>query len=73
MTAAVLVRASVLAYEVAHAVLARGNGILVESIRLWLLGGVGQLKGNPCSPGANRRIAAVGPAPCSAASWSAIS
>jgi Zn-dependent protease/predicted transcriptional regulator len=61
VAAAILFLASVLAHEVAHAVLARRNGIQVESIRLWLLGGVAQLKGNPRSPGADLRIAAVGP------------
>jgi Zn-dependent protease len=45
----------------AHAVLARRNGIRVESITLWLLGGVAQLRGEPRSPGAGLRIAAAGP------------
>jgi Zn-dependent protease/predicted transcriptional regulator len=59
--AAVLFMASVLAHEVAHAVVARRNGIQVESITLWLFGGVAQLRGDPRSPGADLRIAAVGP------------
>jgi Zn-dependent protease/CBS domain-containing protein len=59
--ATVLFLASVLAHELAHAVLARRNGIRVESITLWLLGGVAQLKGEPRSPGADLRIAAAGP------------
>lgn len=61
VVAAVLFMASVLAHEVAHAVVARRNGIEVESITLWLFGGVAQLKGDPRSPGADLRIAAVGP------------
>jgi Zn-dependent protease len=59
--ATVLFLASVLAHELAHAVLARRNGIRVESITLWLLGGVAQLKGEPRSPDADLRIAAAGP------------
>ncbi len=53
--------ASLLAHEVAHAVLARRNGIEVESITLWVFGGVAKLKGDPQSPGADLRIAAAGP------------
>jgi len=53
--------ASLLAHEVAHAVLARRNGIEVESITLWVFGGVARLKGDPLSPGADLRIAAAGP------------
>lgn len=50
-----------LAHEVSHAVLAKRNGIEVEGITLWMLGGVAQLKGEPRSPGADLRIAGVGP------------
>ena len=60
--AAVLFLASILAHEIAHAVVARRNGVEVEGITLWLLGGVAQLRGEPRSPGADFRIAAVGPA-----------
>jgi Zn-dependent protease/predicted transcriptional regulator len=61
VVAAVMFMASVLTHEVAHAVVARRNGIQVESITLWLFGGVAQLKGDPRSPGADLRIAVVGP------------
>jgi Zn-dependent protease len=61
LVAAALFLASVLAHEVAHALVARRNGVEVESITLWLLGGVAQLKGDPRTPGAEFRIAAVGP------------
>jgi Zn-dependent protease/CBS domain-containing protein len=59
--AAVLFMASLLAHELAHSVVARRNGIEVESIVLWLLGGVAQLRGEPRTPGADFRIAIVGP------------
>jgi Zn-dependent protease/predicted transcriptional regulator len=59
--AAVAFLASLLAHEVAHAVVARRNGIEVDGITLWLLGGVARLKGGAGSPGAEFRIAVVGP------------
>jgi Zn-dependent protease len=59
--AAVLFLASLLAHELAHSLVARRNGIEVESIVLWLLGGVAQLRGEPKTPGADFRIAIVGP------------
>lgn len=57
----VLFFASLLAHEVAHAVVANRNGIEVEGITLWLFGGVAQLKGEPRTPGADFRIAVIGP------------
>ncbi len=51
-----------LAHEVGHALVARREGIEVDSLTLWLLGGVASLRGEPRSPGADLRIAAVGPA-----------
>jgi Zn-dependent protease len=59
--AAVVFLASLLAHELAHSLVARRNGIEVESIVLWLLGGVAQLRGEPRTPGADFRIAIVGP------------
>ena len=59
--AAVLFLASLLAHELAHALVARRNGVEVESIVLWLLGGVAQLRGEARTPGADFRIAIVGP------------
>jgi Zn-dependent protease/CBS domain-containing protein len=59
--AAVLFLASLLAHELAHAVVAKRNGIGVESITLWLFGGVAQLESEPRSPGADFRVAVVGP------------
>jgi Zn-dependent protease len=58
---AVLFLASLLAHELAHAVVARRNGIGVDGITLWLLGGVARLRGEARTPGAEARIAIVGP------------
>lgn len=54
--------ASLLAHEVGHAVVARRNGIEVEGITLWLLGGVARLRGDSPNAAVDFRIAAVGPA-----------
>lgn len=53
--------ASLLAHELGHAVLARRNGVGVDGITLWLLGGVARLNGEAATPAADFRIAAVGP------------
>jgi Zn-dependent protease/CBS domain-containing protein len=52
---------SLLAHELAHSLVARRNGLKVEGITLWLLGGVSQLEGEVKDPGAEVRIAGVGP------------
>jgi Zn-dependent protease len=59
--AAVLFLASLLAHELAHSLVARRSGIEVESIVLWLLGGVAQLRGEAKTPRSDFRIAIVGP------------
>ena len=61
LVAAVAFLASLLAHEMAHALVARRNGVEVDGITLWLLGGVARLKGGAASPGAEFRIAGVGP------------
>lgn len=61
LLAAAAFLASLLAHELAHAIVARRNGVGVEGITLWLLGGVARLKGGAASPGAEFRIAGVGP------------
>jgi len=53
--------ASLFAHEVSHAVVARRNGIGVRRITFWLFGGVSELEGDALTPGADFRIAAVGP------------
>ncbi|MCP2331105.1 site-2 protease family protein [Actinoalloteichus caeruleus] len=60
--AALLLVLSLLVHELAHAVVARRNGVEVAGITLWLLGGVAQLRGEARDAGAEARIAAVGPA-----------
>ncbi len=52
---------SLLAHELAHSLVARRNGIEVEGITLWLLGGVSRLQGEVQDPGAEVRVAGVGP------------
>jgi Zn-dependent protease/CBS domain-containing protein len=44
-----------------HALVARRNGLGVEDITLWLFGGVARLSGEARNPGAELRIAGVGP------------
>lgn len=61
LVATALFFASLLGHEVAHAVVARRNGIAVDGITLWFLGGVSKLKGEAASAGADFRIAAAGP------------
>jgi Zn-dependent protease len=58
---AVAYMASLLAHELAHSLVARRNGVQVEGITLWLLGGVSRLQGEMPSPGAEIRVAGVGP------------
>jgi Zn-dependent protease/predicted transcriptional regulator len=60
-TAALLLVASILIHELTHAVVAQANGVKVDRIVLWLLGGVAQLRGEPRTPGVDFAIAAVGP------------
>lgn len=60
--AAVAFLASLLAHELAHAVVARRSGIEVTRITLWLFGGVASLSREPATPTADLRIAAAGPA-----------
>lgn len=59
--AALVFFGGLLAHEISHAVVAKRNGLEVGGITLWLFGGVAELKGEPRSPGADLRIAGVGP------------
>jgi Zn-dependent protease/CBS domain-containing protein len=58
---AVAYMGSLLAHELAHSLVARRNGLQVEGITLWLLGGVSRLQGEVADPGAEIRVAGVGP------------
>jgi Zn-dependent protease/CBS domain-containing protein len=62
LAAGVVFLLSLLAHEVAHTIVALRNGVPVESITLWLLGGVARMSGDASTPGAAIRIAAIGPA-----------
>ncbi len=58
---AVMFLGSLLAHEMAHAIVARRNDVRVEGITLWLFGGFAQFENEPASPGAEFRITAAGP------------
>lgn len=60
LTAAVFL-VTLLAHELAHAVVARHYGMRVKKITLWMLGGLTELDGNPPAPRADAWIAAAGP------------
>jgi Zn-dependent protease/CBS domain-containing protein len=60
--AAVAFLASLLAHELAHALVARRHGIRIRSVTLWMLGGVTRLDGEPATPRADLQIALAGPA-----------
>jgi Zn-dependent protease len=59
---AVLFIASIAAHELGHSVVAVRNGVQVQGITLFALGGVARLGGEAPDPGAAARIAAAGPA-----------
>jgi Zn-dependent protease/CBS domain-containing protein len=61
LVTAVVFFLSLLAHEISHALVARRNGLNVEDITLWLFGGVARLSGEARNPGAELRIAGVGP------------
>lgn len=61
LVATVLFVASLLAHELAHALVARHYGIRVERVTLWLLGGVAELGGRPPTPRVDLQVALVGP------------
>lgn len=61
VTGTVLFFASLVLHELSHAVMAQRRGIEVESITLFLLGGIARTRSEASTPGDEFRIAAVGP------------
>ena len=53
---------SILAHEIGHAVMGRRHGLRVESITLWLFGGLAQLEGELPSARVEAKVAGIGPA-----------
>jgi Zn-dependent protease len=62
LLSALLLFASILMHELGHAVVARRNGVEIEEIDLWLLGGVARMAGYPKTARAELRFALAGPA-----------
>lgn len=61
LVATALFVASLLAHELAHALVARRYRIRVERVTLWLLGGVAEFGDRPATPRVDLRVALVGP------------
>jgi PDZ domain-containing secreted protein/Zn-dependent protease/predicted transcriptional regulator len=62
LATAALFFGSVLVHELGHALVGVREGVQIEGITLWLLGGVATFKGRAPTPGASFRMTAVGPA-----------
>ena len=62
VAAAVVFLASLLAHEMAHALVAIRGGVGVEGVTLWLFGGVSKLDREASTPSSELRIALAGPA-----------
>jgi Zn-dependent protease len=60
--AALVLFLSLVLHELGHALQARREGVQIEGIRLWLFGGIAEMRSGFPSPGAEFRIAAAGPA-----------
>jgi Zn-dependent protease len=52
---------SLILHELGHALVARRNGLQVQGIELWALGGVTRIAGEMPGPGVELRVAAAGP------------
>ncbi len=59
--ASLLLFASVVAHELAHSLVGRANGIPIESITLFIFGGVAQMTKEATRPGSELKMAAAGP------------
>src|SRR5580692_6142108 len=58
---ALLFFATVVGHELGHALVARRQGMVIEGVDLWALGGFTRTRGETESPGAEFRLAAAGP------------
>jgi Zn-dependent protease/predicted transcriptional regulator len=58
----VLLFVSVLVHELAHATMARAEGLGTGNITLYMFGGLASLNGQPAQPSSELKIAVVGPA-----------
>src|SRR3954453_2317416 len=61
VASAVLFFGSILLHELGHAFVAMRNGIAVDSITLWMFGGVARLERDSETPGTEFKIAIAGP------------
>ncbi|MTA78567.1 MAG: site-2 protease family protein, partial [Actinobacteria bacterium] len=52
---------SLIAHELAHTVVARRHDVEVDSITLWLLGGVSRFSSEPDDPSVELRLSMAGP------------
>jgi Zn-dependent protease/CBS domain-containing protein len=62
LAAAIAFYACLLAHELAHSVVARRAGLVVEGIVLWLFGGVSRFKEEAATPETELRVSLAGPA-----------
>jgi Zn-dependent protease/CBS domain-containing protein len=62
MASALTLFAGIIAHEFGHAIVARRNGVEIEEIDLWLLGGVARMRDDAPNAGAELRFAVAGPA-----------
>jgi Zn-dependent protease/predicted transcriptional regulator len=62
LLAAIGLMAAILAHEVSHAIVATRHGVHVDSITLWMFGGLARLSGQSRDAGTELRIALAGPA-----------